>query len=173
MLINLAGLELNEGQLDSAKKHLALALRKEPNQPLAILNLASVAIRQNDFTAAHDLLNHATKMPLVEATAYELLAVLEHKENGRIDLLRLRLAAHTGAPNWSIEKRYVEVLDQSGDTPTAIVELKSCLATQWYRAESWQLLRELLVKASLGGEAAEAKARAEAYDVHLNERPAP
>ena len=173
MLINLAGLELNEGQLDSAKKHLALALRKEPNQPLAILNLASVAIRQNDFTAAHDLLNHATKMPLVEATAYELLAVLEHKENGRIDLLRLRLAAHTGAPNWSIEKRYVEVLDQSGDTPTAIVELKSCLATQWYRAESWQLLRELLVKASLGGEAAEAKARAEAYDVHLNERPVP
>ena len=64
MLINLAGLELNEGQLDSAKKHLALALRKEPNQPLAILNLASVAIRQNDFTAAHDLLNRATKMPL-------------------------------------------------------------------------------------------------------------
>jgi protein O-mannosyl-transferase len=173
MLINLAGLELNEGQLGSAKEHLALALRKEPNQPLAILNLASIAIRQNDFIAAHNLLDHATKMPLVEARAYELLAVLEHKENGRVDLWRLRLAARTGAPNWSIEKRYVEVLDQNGDTPAAIAELKSCLTRQWYRAESWQLLSELLTKAGHAAEAAEAKARAEAYDVHLDERPVP
>jgi tetratricopeptide (TPR) repeat protein len=173
MLINLAGLELNEGQLDSAKKHLALALRKEPDQPLAILNLASVALRQNDFAAANDLLNRATKMPLVEARAYELLAVLEDKENGHVDLLRFRLAAHTGSPNWAIEKRYVEALAQSGATPAAISELKSCLTTQWYRAESWQLLSELLTKAGHATEAAEAKARAEAYDVHLIERPIP
>jgi tetratricopeptide (TPR) repeat protein len=172
MLINLAGLELNEGQLASAKKHLALALRKEPNQPLALLNLASVAIRQNDFTAARDLLAHATKTPLIEARAYELLAVLEHKETGHVDLLRFRLAARTGPPNWSIEKRYVEVLDQGGDTPAAIVELKSCLAAQWYRAESWQLLSELLAKIGHAAEAAEAKACAKAYDVHLDERPA-
>jgi tetratricopeptide (TPR) repeat protein len=171
MLINLAGLELNEGQLDSAKKHLALALRKEPNQPLAILNLASVAIRQNDFTAAHDLLNRATKMPLVEARAYELLAVLEYKENGRVDLSRLRLAARTGPPNWAVEKRYVEALAQNGETAAAISELKSCLTAQWYRAESWQLLSELLSKAGQAAEAAEAKARADAYDVHLDEHP--
>ncbi|HEX7518372.1 MAG TPA: hypothetical protein VF345_13915 [Chthoniobacterales bacterium] len=173
MLINLAGLEVNEGQLDSCKKHLALALRKEPNQPLAILNLASVAIRQNDFAAAHNLLNRATRMPLIEARAYELLAVLEQKENGRVDLLRFRLAARTGPPNWAIEKRYVEALAQSGATPAAISELKSCLTTQWYRAESWQLLSELLTKAGPAGEAAEAKARADAYDVHLDERPVP
>ena len=173
MLINLAGLELNEGQLDSAKKHLALALRQEPDQPLAILNLASIAIRQNDFTTAHDLLARATKTPLIEARAYELLAVLEHKETGHLDLLRFRLAARTGPPQWSIEKRYVEVLDQSGDTPAAIVELKSCLAAQWYRAESWQLLSELLAKIGHEAEAAEAKACAEAYDVHLGERPIP
>jgi protein O-mannosyl-transferase len=171
MLINLAGLELNEGQLDSAKKHLALALRKEPNQPLAILNLASVAIRQNDFTAAHDLLNRATKMPLIEARAYELLAVLEYKENGRVDLSRLRLAARTGPPNWAVEKRYVEALAQNGETAAAISELKSCLTAQWYRAESWQLLSELLSKAGQAAEAAEAKARADAYDVHLDEHP--
>jgi tetratricopeptide (TPR) repeat protein len=173
MLINVAGLELSEGHLDAAKKQLALALRKEPDQPLAILSLASVAIRQNDFAAAHDLLNRATKMPLVEARAYELLAVLEHKENGRVDLLRLQLASRTGAPNWSIEKRYIEVLDQSGATPLAIAELKECLATQWYRAESWQLLSELLAKAGRGAEAAEAKTRAQAYDVHLDKRPVP
>jgi tetratricopeptide (TPR) repeat protein len=173
MLINLAGLEASEGKLDSARQHLALALRKEPNQPLAILHLASIALRENDFAAARDLLNRATQMPLVDAKAYELLALLEQKEKGRVEPLRFRLAARTGPPNWSIEKRYIEVLDQSGNTPGAIAELKSCLATQWYRAESWQMLSELLTKAGRSTEAAWAGERAEAYDVHLNRRPIP
>ncbi len=169
MLINLAGLELSEGNLDAAKKHLAMALRKEPDQPMAILSLASIAIRQNDFVAARDLLSRAPKIPLIEARANELLAVLDYKEKGRVDPLRFRLAARTGPPNWAIEKRYVEALDQSGATPAAIAELKSVLATQWYRAESWQMLSELLTKAGHNAEAAEANARARAYDVHLAE----
>jgi len=169
MLINLAGLELNEGKLDSAREHLTQALRKEPNQPMAILHLASVALRQGEFSTARDLLNRATTMPPVDARAYELLAILEHKEKGRVDPLRFRLAARTGPPNWSIEKRYVEVLEQSSGTPAAIAELKACLATQWYRAESWQLLSQLLTKAGHTTEAAWAKERAEAYDVHLDE----
>lgn len=172
MLINLAGLELSEGNLDTARKNLAVALRKEPNHPLAILSLASVTMRQNDFAAARELLNRAVKTPLIEARAQELLAVLEHKEKGRVELLRFRLAARTGPPNWSIEKRYVEVLDQTGETNAAIAELKSCLVTQWYRAESWQLLSELLTKAGHTADAARARARAEAYDVHLQGRPA-
>jgi hypothetical protein len=169
MWINLAGLELSEGHLDSAKKHLAMALQKEPNHPLAILSLAAVALRQNDFATARQLLDRATKMPLVDAKAYELLAVLEHNEKGHVDLLRFRLAARTGPPDWPIEKRYVMALDQSGATDAAVSELKSCLATQWYRAESWQLLSELLAKSGHPAEAAEAKARAEEYDVRLGE----
>ncbi len=171
MLINLAGLELSEGNVDVARKNLGVALRKEPNHPLAILNLASVTMRQNDFGAARELLNRAAKTPLIEARAYELLALLEHKENGRVELLRFRLAARTGPPNWSIEKRYVEVLDQTGETNAAIAELKSCLATQWYRAESWQLLSELLTKTGQPDLAARAKSLAEDYDVHLGEHP--
>ena len=93
------------------------------------------------------------------------------KENGRVDLSRLRLAARTGPPNWAVEKRYVEALAQNGETAAAISELKSCLTAQWYRAESWQLLSELLSKAGQAAEAAEAKARADAYDVHLDEHP--
>src|SRR5205085_7261097 len=128
---------------DSARKHLDRALRKEPDQPLAILNLASVAIRQNDFSTAHDLLNRAIKVPFIEAKAYELLAVLDHRETGLVNLTRFRLAARTNPPDSSIERRYVQALDQSGATPAAIAELKSCLVTQWYRAESWQMLSEL------------------------------
>jgi tetratricopeptide (TPR) repeat protein len=170
MLINLADLELSEGKLEDAAVHLHAALQKNPDQPLAVINLATVALKQNDFKVAREQLQRATKMPLVEAQAHELLAVLENKENGRIDLMRLRLAARTGPPNWSIEKRYVKVLDESGATEQAITELQACLRTQWYRAESWQLLSQLFAKIGRDRETAEALARANAYDVHLDGR---
>lgn len=169
MLINLAGLELHDGQLDSAKKHLEMALQKEPGQPLAVINLAAVAIRQNDFPTAHELLDRATKLPLIDAQAHELLAVLKFKETGETDLMRMRLASRTGPPNWRIERRYVEVLDSTDNTDRAIAELKAYLATQWYRAESWELLSRLLAKAGQTGEALEALEQAKAYDVHLME----
>jgi predicted Zn-dependent protease len=110
----------------------------------------------------------ASDMAAVAAHAHELLAVLEFKENNRVDLLRLRLASRTGAPIWSIEKRYVEALDATGATDRAIAELKTSLATEWYRAASWQLLGQLFAKTGHNVEAAEALARASAYDVHLN-----
>jgi len=169
MLINLGGLELKEGRLDEAKRHLEAALQKEPEQPLAVLNLAAVAVEQSDFKVAHDLLARAVQMPLVKARAYELMAVLENRETGQSNLMRMRLASRTGPPNWSIEKRYVKLLDELGGTEAAIAEVKHCLATQWYRAETWQMLSELLEKASRGREAAEASAQARRYDVWLGD----
>ncbi len=169
MLINLGGLELAEGNLDRARTLFTTALHKEPDQPLAVINLAAVALKQKDYKTARELAMRATKMPRVDAQAQELLAVLENKEKGDVDLLRLRLAARTGSANWSIEKRYVSLIDETGSTRKAIQELQSCLQTEWYRAESWQLLGQLLTKMGRDKEAAMAKAQAAAYDVHLSE----
>jgi tetratricopeptide (TPR) repeat protein len=171
MLINLASLEMREARLDIAKKHLEAALKKEPNQPLAIINLAAVALRQNDFAATRELANRAKDLPLVDAQAYELLAILELREHNRVEPLRFRLASRTGPPDWRIERRYIEVLDQTGATAAAISELGACLRTQWYRAESWQLLSRLLAKSGATGDAKEALEQARAYDVHLMEHP--
>ena len=167
MLINRAGVEISEGKLPDAAISLHAALQKTPNQPLAVLNLASVALKQNDFKLARELLTRATDMLMVAAQAHELLAVLEHKETGQVDFVRLRLAARTGPPDWSIEKRYIMVLDESGATAQAISELENCLRTQWYRAESWQLLGQLLAKTGRTTAADVALAQARAYDVHL------
>jgi protein O-mannosyl-transferase len=169
MLINLGGLELSEGKFPEAAAHLHAALQKKPDQPLAIINLASVALKQNDFKQARDLLNRATQMPIVEAQAHQLLAVLEHKENGKIDLMRMRLASRTGPPNWSIEKAYIQLLDETGARAAAINELLACLQMQWYRADSWQLLSELEIKAGHADQAANALAQARDYDVHLGD----
>jgi len=171
MWINLAGLEIGERHWDLAKQHLARAVQQDPDQPLAVLHLATIAIQQNDLTTARDLLNRASKMPLVDARAYELLALVEHKEKGKPDLTRMRLASRTGPANWTIEKRYIQALDQTGSRPAAITELKACLKTQWYRADSWLLLSELLTKSGETNDAAEARAQAGDYDVHLGERP--
>ena len=169
MLINLAGVELSEAKLAEAAGHLHAALQKKPDQPLAIINLASVALKQNDFQQARELLNRATKMPIVDAQAYQLLAVLEHKENGKVDLMRMRLASRTGPPNWTIEKAYIQLLDEAGGRSAAINELLACLQTQWYRADSWKLLSNLETKAGHPDQAANALAQARAYDVHLDD----
>lgn len=173
MLINLAGVELKEGQLDVARGQLELALKREPDQPFALLNLAAVTIQQNDFSGAHQLLDRAMQVPFTRAKANELLAVLDLRETGLVNVMRFQRAARTPPPDWSIERRYVQALDQSGSTRDAIAELRSCLVKQWYRAESWQFLSELLTKDGQPTEAAEALAYAKAFDVHLGEHPPP
>ena len=169
MLINLASQELHEGQLDSAKKHLEAALKLEPNQPFAVINLAVVAIRKEEYATAREILNRAKDLPVVDAQAHELLAILDIKEHDRVELLRFRLASRTGPPNWRIERRYIEALDQTGHSSAAIKELAATLKTQWYRAESWQLLSRLFSKNGPTREATEALEQAKAYDVHLLE----
>jgi protein O-mannosyl-transferase len=167
MLTNLGGLELAQGDLAIAKKHLQSALEKEPDQPFALINLAAVAIKQHDFKAARETLKRAQQAPLVEAKAHELLAVLENKETGTANLMRMRLATRTGPPDWAIEKRYINLLDETGNRTRAIGEIRLCLTTQWYRAESWQLLSELLNKAGQSQAAAQARSTARDFDVHL------
>jgi len=167
MLINLGGLELSEGKFEDAAVHLHAALQKKPDQPLAIINLGALALKQNDFKVSRELLTRATQMPIVDAQAQQLLAVLEHRESGKVDLMRIRLASRTGPPNWGIEKAYIQLLNETGATSAAINELLTCLQTQWYRAESWQLLSELEMKAGHPDQSANALAQARAYDVHL------
>ena len=168
MLINLGSLDLNEGKLEDATVHLHAALEKKPDQPLAVITLAAVALKQNNFKLARELATRSAQMPLVDAEAQQLLAVIENKENGKVDLMRMRLAARSGPPNWSIEKRYIQLLDEAGATAAAIDELLSCLRAQWYRAESWKLLSDLYTKLGHSAQAAQALERARAYDIHLS-----
>src|SRR4029079_1644706 len=63
MLINLGGLELSQGHLDEARQALGGALAKEPENPIALLNLAAVTIKQGDFPAARAFLKRVTGAP--------------------------------------------------------------------------------------------------------------
>lgn len=170
MLINLGGLELGEGHLEAARRVLEEALRKEPDNPLAQLNLAALEIREQKFPAARARLKKIVEPPEIRARAEESLAVLENRETGKVNTIRLRLAARLGPPNWQIEERYIKALADLGYPDRAITELKTCLVVAPYRAESWLMMSELLRKIGRPNEAAIAFAEAEAADVHLHER---
>ena len=58
-------------------------------------------------------------------------------------------------------------LSLTGQTNKAVAELQTLLKTEWYRAESWQLLSEYLTRLGQTDEAAKALAQAHAFDVHL------
>ena len=173
MLINLGGLELNDGHLAAAQRALEQALAKEPGNPLALLNLGAVAMKQRDLPRARALLQKITEPPESEASAQGSLAVLENRETGQVNLLRLRLAARLGTANWAIEKRYIKALADSGFPDRAITELKTCIVVAPYRAETWQMMSELLRRIGRPNEAAIALAEAQADDVHLHEHNAP
>jgi len=169
MLINLGGLELSEGHLEKAETLFQRALAKNPEQPFALLNLAAVALKRNDLKTARGFLVRAQKNPVSLAQAEEMLAMVEQKETGQIDLVRLRMATRTDPPSWAIMRRYLAGLAVSGQLPRAVAELQVLLQTEWYRAESWQLLSEYLTRLGQTGEAAKALAEAHAFDVHLNQ----
>jgi predicted Zn-dependent protease len=169
MLINLGGLELSDGHLEEAEMFLQRALAKNPEQPFVLLNLAAVALKRNDLPTARGFLKRAQKNPLSLAQAEEMLALVEQKEKGRINLSRLRIASQTDPPSWSTMRRYLAALSLTGQTNKAVAELQTLLNTEWYRAESWQLLSEYLTRLGQADEASKALAQAHAFDVHLRD----
>ncbi len=169
MYINLANLEMNDGRLREAQQALEKALAREPGNPLALLEFGAVALKNRDFPRARMIWEKVTDPPELRARAQENLAVLENRETGKVNLLRLRLAARTGPANWPIEKRYIKALADVGYPDRAVTELKTCLRVAPYRSESWLMMSELLQRMHRPNESAIALAEAEALDVHLHQ----
>jgi protein O-mannosyl-transferase len=167
MLINLGALELSEGHLEQADMLFQRALSKNPEQPFALLNLGAVALKRNDLSTARGFVERAQKNPVSLAQAEEMLAMVEQKEKGQINLSRLRIASRTNPPSWPIMRRYLAALAVTGQTEKAVAELQAVLKTEWYRAESWQLLSEYLARLGETDEANRALVQAQAVDVHL------
>ncbi len=166
----LAGLELNKNHPAAARAAVGRALARGPGNPRAKLDLAAVEMAQGHLSQARDILNKISEPPEMQARAQESLVLLENRESGKVDLMRLRLATRLGAPNWSIEKRYLKALADIGSPERALAELQNILNLAPYRAESWEMMSLLLIKLGRPNEAAAALKQAEWCDVHLHQR---
>ena len=170
--LQVAELELSEGKFPAAKAALGRALAIDTVNAKALLYLAAVAAEGKDFSRARDLLGKVIDPPELRARAEESLVLLENRESGKVNLMRLRLASRLGQPNWAIEKRYVKALAAFQHPDRALSELQTSLNQAPYRAESWQMMSQLLARVGRPNESALALQEAEACDMHLHRRTA-
>ncbi len=171
MHINLGNLEFQHGHPDLALAHYETALKRAPDQAMAWFALANVCVRTRDFPRAHAALEKAELSPLLAADCLQTRAALEHLETGR-DTGHLLVQAVERAPrNWSIRKRHLAHLAETGRTFEATQELRAFLEAQPFRAESWAIFADLLAKLGQPDAAAVARAQAARRDVRLVAKP--
>ena len=165
MLGNLALEKLRRGEVETAVKGFRAALVRKPNQPFAVLGLASALIRQRDFTEARQWLERCASNPLVRAAALVQKAELEFQESGRDKTGLLREAAAVNPRFWPVRKRYIAQCMEQGNMGTALMELRAVLADQPFRAETWEMLGQALEKIGKPDLAQTAYAEADRRDV--------
>ena len=168
MLINLGSLESAEGHQQIAIAHFQNALSERPDQPFALLGLGTAYMRARDFDKARAQLERARIIPFVHAEALRDLAALESQQNRTVNLGLLAKAASLEPDNWDIQSTYIKTLADSGRIPEAIQSLRALLDKQPWRAASWKLMAQLLVRDGRPDLAVFPLGKAHAYDVHLN-----
>ena len=167
MLLLLGAIQSNEGRPAAALTLAQEALHRMPNQPVIQLNLAKAYLQMGEFQKARDLLKPCLESPDTRPQALLDLTALEFRENHRERLDLLSEAAELSPKMWPIRKRYITGLAQTGQLSAAVNELRRLLEEQPYRAESWQLLGDLLQKSGRPELAKQAYSQAADYDVHL------
>jgi tetratricopeptide (TPR) repeat protein len=165
MHINLGNLDSAAGDHPAALAHFRAAIARAPEQAMAWFGLANAAIRARDFATAHTALEKAQVSPLLQAEILQARAILEHLETGRDTTDLLHQAVASAPRNWGIRKRWLEHLDERGQTAEAARELHDFVGRDSYRAESWLLLGRFLEKLQQPGAAAAAYEQAAARDV--------
>ncbi len=146
MHINLGNLDSAAGDHAAALAHFRAAIERAPEQAMAWFGLANAAIRARDFSTAHAALEKAQVSPLLQAEVIQARAILDHLETGRDTAGLLREAVTVAPKNWTIRKRWIEHLDERGQTAEAARELRDLLGREPFRSESWLLLGRYLEK---------------------------
>lgn len=167
VMINLGILESSEGRQKIAIGYFLQALNMRPDQPFALLGLANAYIRDGEFDNAKEQLQKARIIPFAHAMALERLAALEYQQNHTRDLGLLAKAAKMEPDNWEIQSTYIKTLADDGQVRQAEQVLRDLLETQWYRADSWKLMGDLLTVEHRDDLAAAAYDEAQRYDVHF------
>ena len=166
MFIGLGIVESGEGRHDAAIAALDEAIKREPDNPFALLNLANAYTRKRDFVRARELLEKAQKHGLVRGDAIVALAVTDYQENKRDRTDLLRAAAENAPHDWEVRRRYILHLAERHQIGDAMQETRRVLEKQPWRAESWRLLGWLLWQTGARDAARTAYQQAADYDVH-------
>jgi len=167
MHVNLGNLEANEGRPDRAMMEYQAALDRRPNLAFALYAITGLQMKQGDFGKARATLEQALQQPGFEAEGKMMRGALDYAEK-KIDPTPIYREAAEKAPlNWTLRRRYLTALAQTGHLQTATEELRRFLEEQDFRADSWALMAEFLTQEGLPELAAAAREEARKRDVRL------
>ena len=166
MRVNLGQLESAEGFGDKAFQEMSKALTLAPDQPFAQVGMAALLIRANQLDSAELLLAKAETHPVLATECRMLRASIAQIKTGADITPLLREAALASPANWIVWRRYIAELDRTGRRAAALSELRTFLERQSFRAESWAILGDLLVREHDYPHAIAAFTEAARRDVH-------
>ena len=166
MFINLGLLESSRGHTERAEAYLQEALRRVPDQQFALLNLASLTLRERRFAETRAYLERIRPDAFSAPARLETLALTERAEGTGNGLVPLDQALALRPRDWRLRRRRVAFLREAGRQTEAVHELTVFLREQPFRAESWELLGDLLVDLGQPRATRRAYRRAAALDVH-------
>ncbi|MES2570893.1 MAG: tetratricopeptide repeat protein, partial [Verrucomicrobiota bacterium] len=169
MHVNMGNLEARDGHPDLAMEHYHQALRRQPELAFALLGMASLELRRDNPAEARRLLQRAAKEPFFAPECLQLQAAVEFRESKRETTELLRRALELAPNRWPFRMRYLTALEQNGRRAEAVNELRDFLTREPFRAESWQLLGDLLANQHQPQLAIAAFERAIELDVHATE----
>ncbi|MDB6173926.1 MAG: Tetratricopeptide 2 repeat protein [Chthoniobacteraceae bacterium] len=169
MRVNLGNIEAGDGHPELAIEQYNEALKRTPELAFALMGMASAEVRRGNYAAARDLIGRAEHESFLAPECLQLRASLEFRESRRDPADMLRAALDLAPSRWPIRMRYLSALEQSGRRQQAARELRAFLEKEPFRADSWQLLGDLLADLHQPQLAIEAFRQAMRFDVHAGE----
>jgi tetratricopeptide (TPR) repeat protein len=168
MRLNLATHLSNHGDHAQALDQLKLVSRDRSSEHNALLSGAAIHLRLKNFDTARAMLDRVPPSPFTSPRRLELLAMISLQQGSGDPLPLLREAVRSAPSDWPLQRRLVQTLTATGDTATAIRELRAFIDAYPFRAESFELLGDLLAKTGDAIAAREAYTSATKLDVHAD-----
>jgi tetratricopeptide (TPR) repeat protein len=168
MLMNLANVDLADGDQKDALALYQEALRRAPDQAIIWFSYASVLARAHDIPGAREALSHAEKSDFLAPEILHLRSILDSVELGRDPGDLLRQAVTLAPSDWETRKHYLKYLQQ-GQPQEALRELSAFIEQHPFRADSWRMLAKMLEELHQPAVAAQAWREAALRDVRDEE----
>jgi tetratricopeptide (TPR) repeat protein len=171
MFINRALESIRRDDRPAARADYERAEQLMPDQPLALLGLASLDFADGNFEESKARLSKVALESFHRPAALEMMAMVRRAEHSGDGLEEMNQALALRPNDWPLTRRKVKFLLADGKNKEAVNAIRDFVFEHPFRAETWQLLSQLMRDGGNLKAAEVAAQRAADRDVHLDQPP--